>query len=500
MLLLAQDTVQETKDDPDTDGSDSDGYETPTKPNGYLSTIRMIRNREVLPDLLFHRLKGVKDIEDLLTVAWWGGLRILPNYDAWITYLEQLGWTVPDWLDERAKTTRLQPIMFGHLGLMMNAIKTLYLFWAQVRRNSYNDPLHLANDQLGLWSAVIKMMLAGYSNYQIAVGLYQAAKGWNGKYNRLYKKFQRKMWAMDPETSITAFNELRTDHLIIGEFANLQGCVPDIYRVPRSSTAHKLEGEDEVAKPNKPNFMGINGENNDNSNKDGPSKDMNDSQDGSDPNQLFYSNMQNNNNNLPNPNSFGYNSNNNNNNNNNYQQQPPPTFDPTYNVPNFSNKNPNFRNHNNYSNYSNYNNHNNYNNGYGRSSFSNPITDEDYERRLFAGKDRYTMPAFPSPSGRHYPTIQQAPAPTTVSTKKLWAPKLRYFAILYKLPREKFAPPNYLHYLGQTVTNYCAKFNAETYCREDKCGNHHLCEFCASRDHGGNSCPYRPNVAFRKPS
>ena len=83
--------------------------------------------------------------------------------------------------------------------------------------------------------------------------------------------------------------------------------------------------------------------------------------------------------------------------------------------------------------------------------------------------------------------------PRAIQLADLYAPKLRYFAELFQLPRE----PNgrsygdYATRLARTPENYCSDWNAGR-CNRNGCVLHHLCEWCASCKHCGNQCPWRP--------
>ena len=112
-----------------------------------------------------------------------------------------------------------------------------------------------------------------------------------------------------------------------------------------------------------------------------------------------------------------------------------------------------------------------------------------------------------APSGVPYPSKSSIVLPTASLDKPfpLYAPRLEYFATAANFPP---TPPDqarsfsdYLTKLGRCPPYYCADYQVNNQCTRARCDFHHLCEWCASKNHSGNQCPYRPiSVGFRKKS
>ena len=133
-----------------------------------------------------------KDFDDLFCVAWWCGLRSLDNYDEWVVYLQQIGWDIPKWLDDKLVANMVKPVMYAHYSLTTKAIAVLFCYWRCIHSQGSLDLVYLTFDEAYLFSAIADALAARYSFYQIACALYEAARTWDGFENKLYRKFASK--------------------------------------------------------------------------------------------------------------------------------------------------------------------------------------------------------------------------------------------------------------------------------------------------------------------
>ena len=117
------------------------------------------------------------------------------------------------------------------------------------------------------------------------------------------------------------------------------------------------------------------------------------------------------------------------------------------------------------------------------------------------------LPANLAPSGIPYPAKSSIvlPVPSLDKPYPLYAPRLEYFASAADFPTTPAGLArsfdDYLTKLGRCPPYYCADYQVNGQCTRARCDFHHLCEWCASKAHTGNQCPYRPkSIGFRKKS
>ena len=450
---------------------DHESDHTPSENEDFIADFRSAHH---VPSWIVANLRNVRDFgNELFDMAWWCALRELDTFHVWVAYLQLNGWTVPKELDDRGLISIVTPVMDGHFLLTKLAIDLLMSFWAIRRPGSDFDPGSFLLDQARLYHEINVAQAHCHSKYRVATALATAARVWNGKKKYLYKLFRREISKFEPNPTIYSFDSERSDMIQLGAFRGAKGCVPE-------KDYATLAAEAEQRRSGSKSTLGAK--------KEGEGSDNN------------YNNSNNNNNNdcsgyrgngVYDPYSVGYH--------NDYAEE----HDRNYN---HFGRNP----------CANNNNHNipdpgpnqrgrpiasiNKNNSYAeraRDGGANNRTKPSYFRGYYRSTAERT-----SPSGAPYPPRNSVPFPTTDRPADLFAPKLHFFARLFQLPRE----PNARDYgemtirLGTTPLNYCSDFNARG-CERRYCVLHHLCEWCASNEHGGNDCPYRPaGMHFRRTS
>ena len=426
---------------------------------------------------IWPNLRRVKDyLDELYCMAWWCAIRELDNYYRWIAYLQLNGWTAPNGLDAKSKITEVTPVMDGHFLLTKLAVELLMDFWALRRPDSDFDPLSLTLDQMKLSRELNYCQAKGYSKYQISMALAATARAWNGKRKYFYKNFRRVIKKYKINITIYSFDCERSDQVPSGDFRDLRGCVPEHDFAALSAAAQSKDAtlntqqQHGEAEPHAPQPQ-VNQNNNNNNNINA------DHIDGNDRSGYFGSNLFDPNDNgfgPTEPAGFGHFAHSRGSNNlaaSNMpaplqQQAPPQQQSQPSQQSQVSGAN---------------------------QQYSDVARNNVAQRPSTLRGHQRDEPTGISPSGRPYPPASSVPFPKTVLLTDLFAPKLRYFAGLSQLP---LAPTftsydDYKSRLGRCMLNYCADWNAGN-CRMDECVLHHLCEWCASAEHRGNDCPYRP--------
>ena len=202
----------------------------------------------------------------------------MPNYDEWVVYLLNAGWAIPAWLDKKQTADSLEPVMYGHLGLTIKTIISLFAFFRMKRKHDDMDIINATDDQAKLLDEISSAMTGCFTFYEIATALYNATLGWNGLSNQFYKRFRHKLDWIRSRSSLTTLEAGRTDLPVTAiKFMNWPGCVPPILLFDATETnASNKDGEategDAIAPPagkkedGKENKAQANNNNNNNNN------------------------------------------------------------------------------------------------------------------------------------------------------------------------------------------------------------------------------------------